>query len=302
MLKSTSTLLCAVMMSFTGSAFAQEEGSQAANAKSSGPAITGIDLRYINDSNPAKAEFDRDIEATGSFLGRVTGTFYSNLLVQQSNLLSGISFNGSASYEINGDIEELGESRYRVSADWFREYTTASLAPFYRLSLGLGMLDSESAIRDSSIVDVSASVNFQPTNFFDTTLGVRYEVREAETEVFDTSKATVSLTANFSPLQRLILRAGLRFVTGNEVSTATPTISIVNAQDVIEPDDAFGGFEENRFAYLLDADSTLLELGLGYVVSDAIETNLLYRIVSTSAAGDIGYDRNMLELTFSYSL
>lgn len=297
-----SFMLFLVIFFAVANVHAQQEGETQSIEKSSGPALSGFDLRYINDSNPAKAEFDRDIEATGSFMARVTGSFYSNMLVQQTNLLSGISFNGSASYELNPDIEELGETRFRLSADWFREYTTAQLAPFYRLSLGVGALDSESAIRDSTIVDVSASVNFQPTNFFDSTLGVRYEVRDADTDVFDTSKATVSLTANFSPFERLILRAGLRYVTGNEVSTATPTLGIVNAQDVIEPDDAFGGIAANRFAYLLDADSALVEVGLGYVFSDAIESNLLYRIVSTTAEGDIGYDRNMLEFTLSYSL
>lgn len=302
MIKPVSKWLLVLSVILGSNLYAQEGEAPSSAPTTTGPAISGFDLKYINDSNPAKAQFDRDIEQTGSFQARVTGSLLSTLLVQRSDLLSGLSFNGSASYELNADIEELGESRYRLSIDWFREYTTASLAPFYRLSLGAGYLDAESAIRDSAIVDVLASVNLQPTDFFDSTLGLRYEVREAETEVFDTAKATVFLTANFSPIERLILRTGVRFVTGNEVSTATPTVSIVNTANVIEPDDAFGGREAERFAYLLDADSLLLEVGIGYVVSDAIETNLLYRIVNTTADEDIEYDRNLLELTFSYSL
>ncbi len=297
-----SVMVLASVITASGNLLAAEDELQTGEPERSSAGISGFDIKFINDSNPAKAEFDRDIEATNSVLARVTGTAFSTMLVEQPNLLSALSFNGSASYEHNIDIEALGESRFRVSMDWFREYTAASLAPFYRASLGLGYLDSETSIRDSAIVDVSASVNIQPTQFFDSTLGLRYELREADTEVFDTSKATVFLTANFAPVERLILRAGLRYVTGNEVSTATPTVNIVNTAVAIEPDDAFGGRDENRFAYLLDADSALLEVGLGYLVSDAIETNLLYRIVSTSADGDIGYDRNMLELTFSYSL
>lgn len=295
-------LLIAMTLTATCSSFAQEAEFENLQKSSSGPALTGFDLRYINDSNPAKAEFERDIESTDSVLLRATGTLYSRLLTQQSNLLGGLSFNGSASYEHNIDIDLLGESRYRLSADWFREYTTASLAPFYRLSLGLGYLDSESPIRDSAIVDVSASVNLQPTNFFDSTLGLRFEVREADTEVFDTTKTTAFITANFSPFERLILRTGLRYVTGDEVSTATPTSTIVSVADAIELDDAFAGGDEDRFAYLLDADSVLFELGVGYVVSDAIETNLLYRNISTNADEGIGYDRDMVELTISYSL
>ena len=145
-------------------------------------------------------------------------------------------------------------------------------------------------------------MNLQPTNFFDSTLGLRFEVREADTEVFDTTKTTAFITANFSPFERLILRTGLRYVTGDEVSTATPTSTIVSVADAIELDDAFAGGDEDRFAYLLDADSVLFELGVGYVVSDAIETNLLYRNISTNADEGIGYDRDMVELTISYSL
>lgn len=277
-------------------------GTGGASGDDSSAGITGFDLKFINDSNPAKAEFERDIEESNSFLGRITGNFYSRDLSRASNVPSGISFNGSASFEQNSDIEDLSESRFRISADWFRENNASSLAPFYRLSFGLGYLDSETQIRDSAIVDVSTSVNIQPTDFFDSTLGFRLEVREADTEVFDTTKATLFLTGNFSPIKRLVLRTGFRFVFGNEVSTATPTLNIVNTAEAIEADNAFGGVEANRFAYLLDANSAIFEVGVGFILTDAIETNLLYRVVSTTADNDIGYDRNMLELTFSYSL
>ncbi|MBX2880418.1 MAG: hypothetical protein KTR32_10825 [Granulosicoccus sp.] len=281
---------------------ANDNSSSNTNTNESTAGITGFDLKFINDSNPAKAEFERDIEESNSFMGRVSANILSKDLSQSASVPSGLSLNASASFEHNADIEDLGESRYRLSADWFRENNLSTLAPFYRLSLGLGYLDSETQIRDSVIIDVSASANVQPTNFFDSTLGISLEAREADTEVFDTTKATLFLTGNFSPASRLVLRAGLRVVLGNEVSTATPTLNIVNTAEAIEPDGAFGGRDENRFAYLLDATSTIFEVGAGFLLTDALETNLLYRVISTSADNDIGYDRNMLELTFSYSL
>ncbi|MBX2886044.1 MAG: hypothetical protein KTR32_39175 [Granulosicoccus sp.] len=288
-------LLLVGVLTGTGVAVAADKKSE------STAGITGFDLKIISDSNPAKAEFERDIEETNSFRARVTGNLLSKDL-SVASFPSGLSLNASASYEHNADIEELGESRYRISADWFRENATSSLAPFYRMSFGLGYLDSETQIRDSAIVDLSASVNFQPTDFFDSTVGASLEVRDADTTVFDTTKATVFLTGNFAPVERLILRAGFRYVFGHEVSTATPTLNIVNTAEAIEADDAFGGRAANRFAYLLDANSAIFEVGAGYLLTDAIEANLLYRIVSTTADNDIGYDRNMLELTFSYSL
>jgi len=99
--------------------------------------LTGVDLRFINDSNPAKAEFDRDIEATSSFLGRITANLYDRQISNDDLLNSGFSISSSASFEHNADIEALGESRYRVGANWFREKKQSAGMPFVRLGLGL---------------------------------------------------------------------------------------------------------------------------------------------------------------------
>jgi len=91
-------------------------------------------------------------------------------------------------------------------------------------------------------------------------------------------------------------------VVGDEISTATPTLNIVNNAIVIEPDPAFGGSQANRFAYLINATSILAEAGIGYEITPAFQTNFLYRFITTEAEGDIAYDRQLFELTFSISL
>ncbi|MEE9318974.1 MAG: hypothetical protein V3U76_00865 [Granulosicoccus sp.] len=261
--------------------------------------ISGIDLQYINDSNPAKAEFDRDIEAVGSVRGRISVDLFSKELTNTDFVSSGISLGGVASYEHNLDISALGESQYRISLGGFHENKRRRGLPFYRYSLSLGYVDSETQIRDSTALGLSVSVNHELAPFFDTTVGLLVEKREAETEVFDTIKTQLFATANFSPVARFVLRAGLRYVIGDEVSTATPTLEIVNTAAVIESDPAFGGVDANRFAYLIDANSVVVETGFGYEMSNLIETNLLYRFISTDADGDISYERSLLELTLS---
>lgn len=274
----------------------------AIGANTSAAELTGVDLKFINDSNPAKAEFERDIEETASVRARVTASLYSLPVNDNDVASSGISINGSASFEHNLDIEGLGESRYRVGIGWFRESKKGAGNPFFRSSLGVTYLDSQTQIRDSVLVDIGGSINFQPTNFFDTTFGVQAQVREAETEVFGTTKTTLFATANFSPAPRIVLRTGLRYVIGDEVSTATPSLNIVNNAVVIEPDEAFGGAPAERFAYLINANSAIAEAGIGYGISGTIQANLLYRFVSTEADGDIGYDRSLIEFTLSIDL
>jgi len=262
--------------------------------------ITGVDLQFTADSNPAKAEFSRDIEATNSVSGRVTANLLSGSLSNTQAVDSGWSINAAAKFGVNADIPELGESLFGVSLGAFRESKLSPGAPFYRLSLGLSFLDSETEIRDSSLVDLTGSVNFQPAGFFDTTFGLQFQIREAATEVFDTTKTTVFATLNFAPAARMVLRTGLRYVIGNEVSTATPTVNIVNNATVIEPDPAFTTNDVDRFAYLIDANSLIVEAGLGYEFVTNLTGNLLYRYINTTAEGDIGYDRNMLEFLVSF--
>ncbi len=261
--------------------------------------ITGVDLQFIGDSNSPKAEFTRDIEASSAFRGRVTANLLNFASVSNDRRASGWSVNALGSYEHNADFEALGESRYRVSLNSFRENKTAGGAPFYRFGLGATYIDAESFIRDGFQIDLSASVNFQPTNFFDTTFGGQVASRQAETDVFDTQKTTLFATANFSPTARSVLRTGIRAVFGNEVSTASPTVNIVNNSEAIEPDFAFGGAANNRFAYLINAVSIIGELGAGYNFSRTVQANLLYRYVTTTADGDIAYDRNLFEFTVS---
>ena len=222
--------------------------------------ISGIDLQLIGDSNPAKAEFDRDIEATTSLKGRVTGNLFANSLADDNLLSSGFSMNAAASYSHNVTINELGESLYRISLDYFREDKRRGMTPFYRLSIGANYLDSETNIRDGAIIDALASLNLQPTNFFDATVGLRLESRQAETAVFDSTKNQLFVTANFSPFNRLVVRTGLRYVFGDEISSATPTLDIVSNAKAIEPDAAFGGTDANRFAYLINANSAIAEV------------------------------------------
>jgi len=261
--------------------------------------LTALDLRLVGDSNPAKAEFDEDIEASTSLTARLGVNLFGDTLAETSRITRGYSVDVSLGYGQDFDIEGLGESVYRLSAGFVHESKARAFAPFYRVGVGVSWIDSETDIRDGPSIDVAGSVNFQPSPFFDTTFGVGLESRQAETDVFDTTKARAFLTANFSPASRFVLRSGVRVIAGNEVSTATPTLAIVGSADAIEADSAFGGFRANRFAYLIDAVSVILEAGVGYELTQTVQTNFLYRFVDTQADGDIAYRRGLAELTVS---
>lgn len=259
--------------------------------------VTSADVAVIADSNPAKAQFDADIESANS----VRAGLSVNLNSIPVDDVSGFDFNFRASVEGNIDISELGESVYLVGVDYTRENEDLPAQPLFALRAELGYTDSETDIRDAGMLGLSASGNWQPLPFFDFTVGARVDVRQARTEVFDTTKGQLFTLANFSPANRVTLRTGLSFVFGDEVSTATPTLAIVNTASVIEPDNAFGGFDAERFAYLLDATSAILELGANVELTPQISADIGYRYIRTEADEDISYNRYLLAISARYA-
>lgn len=258
--------------------------------------ITSVEAAFTADTNPARAQFDRDIESSNSILAGLSVALGSVALENDS----GVDFDATLSADTHVDIEELGQTVGRVGAEWFKESDTG-WAPLYTVRGELGFIDSETDIRDSAVVGIAVAGNWQPAPFFDYTLGARVDLRQAASDVFDTTKLQLSAVASFTPAARVILRSGFRVVVGNEVSTATPTLAIVNNADAIEPDNAFGGFDATRFAYRLDANSMLLEFGANFEVTPLVSMDLGYRYVNTQADDDIDYDRSLFALSLRYS-
>ena len=259
--------------------------------------ISSIDVALIADSNPAKTQFDRDIERASAIRAGINVHLNSIPLDDAS----GFEFDFRTSIEGNVDISGLGESVYLVGAEFFRENKDLPAEPLFALRAELGYTDSETDIRDAAMVSLSASGNWQPMPFFDFTAGARIDLRQARTEVFDTTKGQLFTRANFTPAERVTLRSGLSFVFGNEVSTATPTLAVVNTASAIEPDNAFGGFDERRFAYLLDATSVILEFGANVELTPQISGDIGYRFINTQADEDISYDRYLLTISARYA-
>lgn len=260
--------------------------------------ITSIEVSVIGDSNPAKAQFDGDIESTNS----VRFGFDALLFSRELNNGDVVELDARAAFESNSSIEQLGESTYAAGVVYFKNIEEALGSPMLSFRGEVAFLDSETDIRDSGIFGLAVTGNWQPAPFFDFSLGTRLDVRAAATEVFDTRKLQLFGMANFSPTRRTSFRSGLSLVFGNEVSSSRPTVAIVNNSDAIEPDNAFGGFDDRRFAYLLDANSIIFELGAFVEITPQIFGDLRYRFIHTDADDPIDYDRQLVTLSLQYAL
>ena len=257
-----------------------------------GPSFSG-DVTGRYDDNVTRAESDADIEEdfVGSLLARVE-------LVKKINATSGFIFSGSAEGEKYAEFEELDNINIKGTVS-------------YKLHTGFGFfaprLSFDASVNTRSYVNEQRSGNgyelaTQLTRRMGESLtlngGLRYRNFSADSEVFSVEDTSAFINADLLVSPRIALYSTFRFITGDVVSTAQPTLNIINASDAIEADEAFGGFATNRFVYRLEADTITVVLGGNYAFDSrsSVDASLLY--IDTEAEGDIYYARTQYRISY----
>lgn len=267
--------------------------------------VSTVGFGVVADSNPARAQFQDDMVSSSQASVGVGISLFS----RPADESDGWGFFGSANLEFSAvNVEDaqsvdtgLGQNVLQLSLESERALTTLPGQPVMVIGATAGLVDSETDIRDSNTVGVSASLSYQPVPVLDFTIGLRHDERFSESIVFDTSKTQLFSSAFFGITPKLGLLAEAQLITGNEVSTATPTVGIVNQADAIVPDSAFGGFSDRRFAYLLDATSALGAFGVSYVVGNDFVVDGKFTYVFTDAGGGIDYSRALFSFAVNYN-
>ena len=205
-----------------------------------------------------------------------------------------LAYGGNLAYESFDAFDDLSNLTFDANLKYRFAQSVKYSAPIYSLTLKAGGIDSESEMRDSTTVSLSLDLNKRLTTALRMTAGVSANARESKSEVFDTSEARVFINLDIDLSKAVLLYATYSFITGDIVSSGTPSLDFINAADAIEPDDAFGGKTTNQFAYRLDADTNVIALGYNHILSRSISIDLSYQFADSQAAGDIEYERNIL--------
>ena len=247
------------------------------------------EVSVADDDNIRRAQDDEDIREDVSLTLKLKARGGTSL-----GRTSMLAYGGSLAYEKFDVFDDLNNFTFDTHIKYRFAGSAKFAAPVYTLGAKLGGIDSESEMRDSTTFALDFNFNKRITTAMRLTSGIGFNARESKSEVFDTRESRIFINLDLNLSRSVLIYTTYSFITGDIVSSATPSLEFINAADAIEPDDAFGGSAFNQFAYKLDADTNAIALGYNHILTRSISMDLSYQFVDSQAAGEIEYERNIL--------
>ena len=260
------------------------------HSKSANPLFRySYDLSIAEDDNIRRAQNEVDIRA--DLVTSFTLNAKGGVSIDKLSLLN---FGASATYEAYDTFSDLNNLNFNLNARYRFAFSSGFTSAIYALGIKLGGIESELEMRDSTWFSVAFEMNKRLTSTINTTIGLNFKKREATSEVFDTTENHFFINMDVELSKKTLIYGTYTLITGDIVSSGTPTLQFINLSDAVEPDDAFGGVTFNQFAYRLDAETNVITLGYNRVMTPSMSVDISYRFVDTEAVGAIYYERQIL--------
>lgn len=260
--------------------------------KSAGPLFRySYDLSIVDDDNVRLAQEDEDIRSD-----LIVSPTIKARAGKKLDSFTILNYGGSLSYNWFETFDELNNYEFDINTRYRFALSSGFTAPIYSLSAKIGGQEFESEMRDSSFLSLSADLNKWMTNTINMTAGFGLKRRESVSEVFDNSEARLFVNFDTEISKADLIYTTFTWIRGDTVSSATPSLEIINAADAIEPDDAFGGIAGNQFAYRIEANTAVLTLGYNRILTPKMSFDISARYVKSEAIDDddIGYYRTII--------
>ncbi len=257
-----------------------------------GASLTAGVTTLYND-NVARAQRDVDIADDVA----VEANF---ALSQSTPGITGQSFH----FELSGKavrfdrFDGLDQAELALEVAYGRQFARGFYAPLYELSIKGARLLHDAELRDGYSLVLGAMVSRRVSDRWTGRTGVRLNKRSATNgEVFDLERASLFVHLDARVTARSVGYVTWIGATGDVVSTAQPTFTIIDNADAIEPDTAFGGVAANRSAYRLDADVHILTLGVNVGVGASTSLDVSLEGLTADADAGIDYQRNIARVS-----
>lgn len=250
----------------------------------------------IYDNNIGKSQWEGDIEEDLFFSGSAQASYTKALGFSQA-----LTFTAEARVEEFQDFDGLSNTQAGGTVDYRFQTRSGFTAPTYSIFLRAMQADFETDIRDSNTYDLGLSVTRRLTTRITGTLGMTATRRDADQgEVFNLERTRYFGNLDWMLSQRVAIYSTYSFIDGDVFSTATPTVPIINWAEAIEPDNAFGGVDNNKFVYRLDAETRILRLGINIALGHKSAIDISVDQLESDGAGPIEYDLTSVAASFFY--
>lgn len=250
----------------------------------------------LYDNNISKSQAESDIEEDLFFSGSAQASYTKGFGFSQA-----LTFTAEARVEEFQDFEGLSNTQAGGMVDYRFQSRSGFTAPTYSIFFRAMQADFETDNRDSNIFDLGFSATRRLTTLITGTLGVTATRRDADQgEVFNLERVRYFGNLDWLLSQRVAVYGTFSFIDGDVFSTATPTVPIINWAEAIEPDNAFGGVDNNKFVYRLDAETRILRLGINVALGHKSAIDISVDQLESDGAGPIEYNLTSVAASFFY--
>lgn len=261
-----------------------------------GPVVAfdiGIETGYLYDTNVALAPSDADeiSDHVGVF---GVSTDIRQPLGSRARLVYRLQARGEVYSEYTGLSHVFGAADVALQYRDSGRLRTPIFAAFARLAIG----EYDSEMRDSTLYTLGASLQQHITDRLRYSAILSGTLRDSDSKVFDNSEGSLLLHFDQRLIGRWSAYLTLNFLFGQFVSTGAPTLTIVDAAETIQPDDALGGVAANRFAYRLTGMRYVATLGSNIAFYKQHALDLAVRYTYAQADDDLGYQRAQFFLSY----
>jgi len=250
------------------------------------------DLGITYDNNVTLAEDASDI-LSDTFVSTSIAKSFSQALGEHSRLI----YRPFVQVQAYDKYDGLSFVAAGVNITYQYRSSGAVLAPTWGVFAKSWIEDYKSDFRDSTRYSFGTSVRRVLTDRLTFAAVLSANTRESDGLVWDTRDRSLLLNLDYELARRAALYITLDYRDGDIVSTAVPTLRIVNTAQEIQPDDAFGGSAANRFAYRLKGQTLVGKLGLNFRLNEADSLDLSAWYAKADADG-IRYDRTIVSVAY----
>lgn len=258
------------------------------------PSAIEFELFGGHDSNPSRAQAGNGVAAEDVRGARVS--------VHRSDLLderSGMILRGGGTILTHSVYSGLNELAVNANLSYRIQPTVGYTLPWYELSVDLERRNyANSAIRDATNAALELSVGKHFTDRIYSTSGIGLKRSVADrANIFDQTERNIFVTFGYKFNRESTLYAKASRARGDQVVGAEAAYGINGNVKAGDDDPVFG---QGRYAYRMNATSSLAEVGVNLPLRGLGTWDLSARRYRAIADGGPAYEYNLMLISWRY--